>query len=137
MGQVELSGSLTFGPANGGTGTFPSSQDTVQLELNPSPKTYGCASGTLSRQISSPSSYATLSGVGASDCVVQATTLYFRCDSQVLLRFTCADPAGGSNIVSIVPVQGTVVHEFPNNGYLKLLEVLGSARIEYAVSGLL
>ncbi len=136
MGQVELSGSLTFGPSAGGAGVFPSSSDTMSLETTPSPKQFGAATGTLQRLVSSPGGYSTLSGIGASDTVQQCGFLYFRCNSPVKLRLTFVDPDGGSDIVSIVPVQGTIVFEPPTNGYLKLLEIKGSAQIEYSACGL-
>jgi hypothetical protein len=136
MGQIELSGSITFGPSTGGSGAFPSSVDTIQLETTPSPKQYGVASGTLARLVNTGLSYVTLSGIGTTDCVTQCTTLYFRCDAPVKLRMTFLDPDGGADIVSIVPFQGCQLFEFPTNGYLKLLEIKGSARIEYCASGL-
>ena len=137
MGQAELSGSIVFGPSAGGSGAFPSSTDTIQLETNPSPKQFNAATGTLSRQLNSPSAYLTLTGVGTTDTVQQCGLLYFRCDSGIKLRLTFTDPAGGADIVSEIPVAGTLVLEPPSNGPIKLLEAKGSARIEYGASGLI
>lgn len=136
MPQVEISGTVTIGPANGGSGSFPSSSNTMQLDTTPSPKQSGAATGVLIRTLSSPSSYVTLDGIGPTSTVTKCDFLSFRSDGAVKLRLTQADPAGGADIVSIINVQGLEVHEFPTNGYLKTLEAQGSARIEYAASGL-
>lgn len=136
MGQLVISGTLTIGPSACGTGVFPTSTDTVTLDTTPSPKTSIVASGTISRYVTSPSSYVTLSGVGATDTVTKGDTLFFRCDAAVKLRFVQADPAGGSDITSVINVQGMLLQEFPLTGYLKTLEVMGTARLEYAFSGL-
>jgi hypothetical protein len=136
VGQAELTGTITFGPSSGGAGVFPSSSDTIQLESTPTPKQFGAATGTFQRTVMSPSAYTTLSGIGDTDTVHQCNFLYFRCNAPVKIRMTFTDPDGGADIVSILPVQGTIVFEPPSNGTMKLLEIKGSAQIEYGACGL-
>jgi hypothetical protein len=136
MGQAELSGSLTFGPSGGGSGAFPTSQDVIALSLSPSPKQASVMTSGLQVNLNSPSAYATLPGIGVGGVVQQCTTLYLRSDTNVMLRFTFNDPAGGADIVSVVPLCGSTLVEYQQNGYLKLLEAKGAARLEYAAAGL-
>lgn len=139
MGQLVITGSLTVGPPSPvSDGAFPSSIDTVQLAATPNTKQSQVSSGTISRFLNTASpSWAALSGVGAADTVTRGDTLYFRCNSPIKLRLTQADKDGGADIVSIIQVFGLHLTEFPQNGYLKLLEAQGSSTIEYLVSGLL
>jgi hypothetical protein len=136
MGQVSVSGSITLGPSSGGDGSFPASQDTVPLALSQPTKQAGAMTGCMSRQLNSPSSYVTLSGVGATDTVTRCDFLYIRSDAPIKVRVTQVDPAGGADIVSELNLQGPWTHEFPANGYVKLVEAKGSARIEFAFSGI-
>lgn len=138
MGVVTLDGSISIGPASSGGNTFPSSTETVAIQTTPNPKQSSVATGTLVRNLSIPSpAWQVLSGVGANDTVTRCDFLYFRSNAPVQLRLTMEDPANptGPAIVSIVPVQGLLVHEFPNPGCLKLLEFQGSATVEYMASG--
>lgn len=135
MGQVELTGSLAFGPS-GGDCAFPSSQDTMSLATSPSPKPAQAMTGSMQRLLISPAAFVMLSGIGATDNVQRCDTLYFRADAPMKLRLTFADPAGGADIVSVINVQGSYFMETPPNGYIKTVEAQGSARIEYAASGL-
>jgi hypothetical protein len=136
VGQSVLDGTIVMGPASGGSGTFPSSVDTMQLELNPSTKQFGAATGTVQRPLNSPSAYVTLSGVGTTDTVQRCDTVCIRTDSPIKVRLTFLDPDGGADIVSIIPVQGVLLLEPPTSGYVKLVEAKGSARIEYMAAGL-
>jgi hypothetical protein len=135
MGQAELSGSLTLGPSGGGTGTFPTSQDVISLSLTPSPKQAAVMTSGLQVNLNSPSAYVTLPGIGAGGVVQQCVMLYLRSDTNVMLRLTFNDPAGGADIVSVVPLCGMKLEEYQQNGYLKLLEAKGAARLEYAAAG--
>lgn len=134
MGTIELSGNLTVGPASSASGTFPALQASVGLSTTPSPKQMVVSTGVMSRILNAPS-FATLSGVGASDTVTKGDTLYFRTNAPMELRLTFVDPDGGSDIVSVVPIYGLGFLEFPPTGTLKLLEAKGNGQIEYLVSG--
>jgi hypothetical protein len=48
-----------------------------------------------------------------------------------------ANLAGGSDIVSVVQLQGPLVQEWPDAGYLKLLEASGAATLEWMAVGTL
>jgi hypothetical protein len=135
VSQVDISGQLTVGPSGGGDGVFPSSTDTIQLATTPSPKQAQAATGALTRSLQSPSGYVTLDGVPGT--VQQCNTFFLRCDSPLKLRLTFADLAGGPDIVSEVQVQGMLLIEPPSNGYIKLIEAQGSARIEYVAAGIM
>jgi hypothetical protein len=140
VGQVDFSGSLTLGPASGGSTTFPSSTDTIQLALSQNPKQASVMTGTQSKRLSSAVAYVTLSGVGGTLTVIDTVTrcdfLYIRSDSAIKVRLTMVDPAGGADIVSVLNLQGPIVIEFPTTGYCKLVEAMGVANIEYAASGI-
>lgn len=137
MGQIVIQGSLTGGPPQQGVG-FPQAIFTTQLATTPSPKPFSAASGVLTRRVSQVSpGFTVLTGVGADDTVVRGDTLYLRSNSQVLLRISQTDPLnpGGPVLVRELYVSGLFVCEFPPASPLVLLEVQGSATIEYCCSG--
>lgn len=133
--QISLDGTLSVGPQSPADNAFPAGTSGEPLALTPSPKVSNACTGTLVRNLNSASSFATLTGVGASDTVTKGDTLYFRSNSPVQVRLTQADPLGGSDIISIVNVYGTLLAEFNPVGYLKLLEAKGVATIAYLISG--
>jgi hypothetical protein len=86
--------------------------------------------------VNSPApAFQALDGVGAGQSVTQGNTLYLRTTAPMTMRFTFADPMGGPDIVSLVPVQGLLIWEGSALGYLKLIEAQGVGGIEYFVSG--
>jgi len=135
MGNLVLDGSLTLGPATQSDGAFPAATVNEPLFSTPNPKLFNAATGIVPRQLNSPGSYQALSGAGATDTVAKGDTLYFKTNAPILVRATFADPGGGGDIVSIVPVYGTVLIELNPLGYLKLLEAKGVATIVYMVAG--
>ena len=135
MGQITLSGALLGGPPAGGE-SFPSSTFSAPLALRSNPKGYNAATGVLQRQVTTAVGvYSALSGVGATDTVTKGNTLYLRSNASLLVRLTTDDGIGGS-VVAVLPVSGLCILEFDDSKYLKLIEVSGSALIEYLVSGL-
>lgn len=133
--QIVIDGTLSVGPQSASDNAFPSMTVGEPLSLTPQQKLSNACSGTVVRNLISPSAYLALSGVGATDAVTKGDTLYFRTNAPILVRLTMADPAGGSDIVSILPVFGLVITEFQPTGYLKLLEAKGSATLTYLISG--
>lgn len=133
MAQVSISGAITGGPPVAGEG-FPASLFNTSLAFLINPKGFSVGTGILARQLNSPSGFATLTGVGASDTVTHGDTLYFKCNGAVTLRLTQDDGIGGSAVHDI-DVQGLVVLEFPSTKYLKSMSAQGSCQIEYFVSG--
>lgn len=133
---VVLDGSLTVSPPSSSDGgDFPSMTIAESLSTLPNPKLSNCATGIVSRTINSPSAFVALSGVGATDTVTKGDTLLMKTKAQFTVRMTFLDPAGGADIVSVVPLYGTMFAEFQPLGTLKLLEVKGSGALAYLISG--
>lgn len=131
MGQVKIEGALTAGPASANSG-FPSAIMNLALRLRDGlQKSYDNASGVLSQAVNSPSPAWLVLAVPS---VPRGTFLYIQSDNAVLLRLTNDDTLGG-NVVVTVPLHGLMIWEFPDDRFLKLLEVQGSATFEYFVSG--
>ena len=138
--SVTLLGTLTAGPQGVCEGGFPSG--ILQLAFGLAGSCPGAGTKPALRKfwsfvnVNSPSpAFVTLDGVGTGQSVTQANTLYLRTTTQMLMRFTFANPAGGPDIVSQVPVQGLHIAEYPLNGYLKLVEAQGIGGIEFFASG--
>jgi hypothetical protein len=107
-------------------------QATASLSTKNESKGYGQATGVLSRTISSPSAFIDLGEPG--NAVTKATFLYLKSDAPLDVRLTTDDGSGG-DVVAVVPVEGLCLLEFSSSKHLKLLEVQGSGRLEYFVSG--
>jgi len=135
--QVTTSGAqVVGGPQASGGGSFPTGVKTIQLPFNPDPLGYSVETGDV-LQLQSPSAFVTVPGVGAAPGpVTQGLALLLSVNVPIKVRMTMADPGGGSDIVSIVPLNGPMLIQFPPNGYLKLLELEGSATVEYHVWGI-
>lgn len=127
MSNLQLSGSITAGPA-GGSG-FPGGIASFSLATTPDPKGFSvCAHGQ--KLLSSPSSFQTVPGLGTGQDVVNGDFLYLKSNAPITVRLT---QAGMS--VQLVGLNGTMILEFPATAYLNLVEVEGSASIEYFISG--
>ena len=124
MGQVDLEGSIVSSPGTSSDGTsVPTATQTIPLRTTFSPRPWQVEAGPNARQITSPSAYVTLSGVGATDTVTKGTFLYVRSNAPVNVRLTMVNMQGGSPVVSVVNLYGTLIQEFPDTGQLTLLEV--------------
>ena len=133
--QAQLSATLTTGPGSSSDNPFPSGVTSINFGLMPAAKGYTVATGAVVA-VASPSSFASVDAIGACGQVTQALTLLLRSPTaQVQVQLTCANPAGGSPIVAVVPLNGTMLLEFPANGYLQALAIMGSATIEYWAAG--
>jgi hypothetical protein len=129
---VTLQGSLFAGqPQASGTG-FPSGMVNIGFELTPPNKVATC-SMYQTPNLNSPSSFATLPGVGDGGTVTQGTFLYLKTANPMEVRVTQHSDSG--DVVSTLYVEGVYVQEFPVGNYLKLLEAQGVGTIEYFVSG--
>jgi len=137
--SVTLLGNLTAGPQGVCEGGFPSGVLQVAFGLAGSCPGAGTKPAGkkfwTSQEINSPSTYTTLDGIGTGQSVTQVNTFYLRTTVQFLFRLTFADPAGGPDIVSIVPVAGLFILEPSSAGYLKQLEAQGQGKVEYFASG--
>ena len=140
MGTVQISGTLTEAPPAGCEAPgFPSATTSVPFgQLGaPCPKPSPVSTGAKTRNVNSPSAFVALSGVGATDDVTQADTVYMRVKAGLFqFRITYRNPAGGS-IVAVLPSNGIFLHEAdaPDGFWITLLEVQGSGQIEYFASG--
>lgn len=125
------------GPPQQGVG-FPQAIFSTQLATTPNPKPFSAASGVLTRRVAQVApGFLELTGVGPDDSVVRGDTLYLRSDAQVLLRLSQTDPLNpsGPALVRELYVSGLCVLEFPPASPLVLLEVQGSATLEYLITG--
>jgi hypothetical protein len=141
MPGVTLEATLVETPPSASDGTcFPSTSTSIPFALNtaPQPKQVQASTGRILRTINSPSSFVTLEGIGASDSVTNASTVYVRvrCGS-FQLRLTFHNPAG-SPIVSIIPFAGIFVFEPDVAGQynVTLAELMGVGQVETYASGL-
>lgn len=132
--QAQLTASLIAAPASVSDQQFPSGTVNLTFGLNPNPKQYNVAFGGALNLVNS--SFTAIPGIGAAGEVTQVTTLYVRTAVPMKLQLTMADPDGGADIVSIVPVNGVLLLEFPSNGYVKALSVKGSGQFEFWAAGL-
>lgn len=131
MGQLKLSGTLNAGPPTVTASTFPAATLSAPIATKEDPKGYQRATGIL-RRTENFAVFTDLAEPG--NVVTKATFLYFKSDGSIDLRLTTDDGAGG-NVVSVAPVEGIFIQEFPSAKFLKLLEMLGNATIEYFLSG--
>lgn len=132
-GIIDLSGTLIAGPQTVVDSTFPSMQSTVSLHTSPSPKGWNVCTGVLSRNVNSPSAYVALEGVGPTATVVNADFLYLRSNATLKLKITQTD--GLTTLVSEQYFSGLKVIELPSTNCAVLVEVKGTATIEYLASG--
>lgn len=138
-GQVSEQGStITISPSGGvsDAGTLPTTAQTVPFQLSPDPKPWNVQDGVNFRSINSSSSFVTLSGVGATDTVTNATFLYLRTNFSATVQLTMNKLGGGSPLVEQIQVNGLLQIEFPQGGELTLLQIEGSGNVEWFVSGL-
>ena len=116
-----LSGTLTVSPpsvtgttiAASPSGTVPAGVSQVPLATNPPTKQSAVQTGLRHKSLNSSGSFQILSGLGATDDVTTADTIYVKSDAPIQLRLTQVNPAGGSPIVSIVNLFGMLFQEFP------------------------
>lgn len=132
--NVLLRGALVCGPPEVSDQQFPNGTTTIPLQLTATPKAAQVAAGLKVRQVSSPAAFVALSGVGATDDVTQADTVYLRVQSgnSFQVRFTCTGLG-----TAVLPLNGSLLFEPDAAGGhpCTLIEVMGSGTIEYFASG--
>lgn len=131
MAVLRLAGSIIAGPV-GTEGSLPAGVTTIAVSTALSQKPVA-AQYRSGGPVTAPA-FAPVLGIGSTADVKKCDFLYFKCDAPMSLRLTTADPAGGADVVAVVPVHGLVVLEFPSNGWLKVLELKGSGNIEVFAS---
>lgn len=136
MGQLKLSGLLTGGPPAVMDGSFPASTWLVSLGFAQGcAKEFGAASGVLTRSVASANAFIPLSGIGADDAVTQVNALYLKCNTSMQIRVTF-HPLTGPDYTSVIPLNGVLLIETPDDQYITGLEVMGVGPIEYLATGL-
>ena len=134
--QVSLAGNLQIGNLGVCEGAFPGALTTIPVFIGGG----GCAgtkpapakfSGVQS--YNSPGAFVALAGVGTGQPVTQGNFIYLKSDQAMQVRITQQNTPFDD--VSIINVRGIFVLEFPDDHYLKLLEVKGVGKVEYVVSG--
>jgi hypothetical protein len=137
--NLTITGTLLEGPPSAQDGQFPAGTTQSQFALNTgaNPKPVVVSTGMKLRTLNSPSAFVALSGVGATDDVTQAHTIYMRVSTGgFVFRVTFHNPLG-ADIVSVLPAGGLLIFE-PDAGsgyYVKQLEVQGAGQIEYLAVG--
>ncbi len=140
--QLILGGTLTLAPPSvvGTTisaspiGTVPAGTTQIPVQLTPGTKQSGVQTHKK-KTLNSPSTFQVMTGIGATDDVTTADTLYLKVDGPIQVQLTMQNPAGGSPIVSVVPLYGTMMLEFPTPGLLTGLSLQGSCNVEMLASG--
>jgi hypothetical protein len=141
--QILLTGTLTLTPQSvQGTTTSVSAQGTIPagtvqtgLATTPNPKNSAKQARGYKTNTSAYGTYVALSGVGATDNVTTADTVYIRTDGPVQVQLTIQNLGGSGTITSVVPVYGTFLWEAPSGGYCTGIAIAGAADVEYVVSG--
>lgn len=133
MGQLKVEGALIAGPTSA-TDVFPAGVLTHPLSTAQTPKGFQVGTGVLTRLLNSPAVFLAFPELGGNAAVTKANFLYMRSSAPMTLRLTTDDGSGGS-VVAVEPMQGLLIHEYPDNKFLKLLEVMGSGPLEYAIFG--
>lgn len=130
-GRIEIDGTLSGGPPLVGDCTFPGSSFNATLRfLGGCGKSFGAASGVLTRQVNSDSAFVPLSGVGPTDAVTAGNFLYLKCGADMTVQLTLSD-----DTVQELPVSGLLVIELTATRTLKSLAIKGVGAVEYLTSG--
>ena len=142
MGQLRVSGQIVQSPscvqeapsyACAGI-PVPAGVTSIPLSLTPTTKPSVKHAGG-NKALSSPSSFQAIGGLGATDDVTMADTVYIKSDAPVQIQLTQQNLAGGSAVVSVVNLGGSGLWEFPVGGYLTGLAAQGTCNLEYLISG--
>ncbi len=137
-----VNGTLVEGPQTVTDSSLPSGTTTIPFFLNSgrgTPKNVLVSTGAKVQNVQSPSAFVALSGVGPTDTVTQAGTVYLRVNQGLFqARLTFNNPAG-SPIVSVLPINGVLLLEpdAPDQFYCTKVEVQGSGVVEFYAAGLL
>jgi hypothetical protein len=135
---LTLQGNLRAGSADGVSTGFQTMVITDQIGFPEPGLSFQVSTGVQSANVSSPSAFTTLQGLGPTGAPVKkGIFLYVKVNSSMLLQLTFDDGAGG-DIVSIVPLAANnppLILPIDTTKFLKLLEAKGSGQIVYFVCG--
>lgn len=138
--SIQIVGSVTLGPPNGVCeGAFPAAQIAMQFGVGSSCGPCAAKAANYSSygapNISSSGAYVSLPGLGSGGPVTKANTLFIKAQQSVLLELTFAVPSSADLVVADIPLQGTLIAEYPDGRELKLVRVKGVSAIEYLFTG--
>ena len=125
--QIVFADNLVVGPAQSGEGGVPAGATTIPYQTNPSPKCVAVSTGDQVANVSSPSSFVTLSMGG----VTQGTFLFLRVTGTMTIRRT----TNGTGSPAVDTISGLLVVESDPGSYMTLLEAQGTGVVEYLVAG--
>jgi hypothetical protein len=128
---VSFAGNIVASPGAASDCAFPAA--VTQIAFGSGGNILANASSLNSKSVNSPLAYVPLDGVGVGETVSQGTFLYIRAQQEATLRLTTQ---GAPDLVAEVPIFGTMIFQFPQSKYLKLLEVKGTGVVEYLVAGI-
>lgn len=130
MGQTELSGTIGSGQAMVTSGAFPSMSTSAVLGLATNPKNFQKSTGSVQASVATATGvYQSLSGIGSGQMVPEVDLLYLRSDAPVKVRVT--QRIDTETVVSIHKVHGPFFMQTPPSDPITLVELSGSANIEY------
>lgn len=131
MGQViSVTGAIIAGQLGSQECAFPNAITNIVLQV---PQISAPASFYSQKQVAA-ASFATLDGIGTGKAVTKAQFLYLRTNGPVQLRIT-QQPDSGPDVPAVEWVNGTLLKQVPANNYIKLVEILGTATVEYFAAG--
>ena len=84
--------------------------------------------------MNSTGAFVALPGIGSGENVTNGEFLYLKCDSSLRVRITQLDPGVGT-VVGERYVQGILILETSSDKAITLVEVKGSATVEYICTG--
>jgi hypothetical protein len=131
-GAVQLTATLLAGPTTVTDNQFPSGTTNLPFGLNPPQKAYNVDTGVMVANVISPVAFVALGGVGPGGSVTQAQTLYVRTLTPVQVRLTYL----GDVTPKIRYLGGATLEEADPAHPITLVEVMGSATVEYYAAGL-
>jgi len=136
-GVVILDGTLEAGPPAVTSGVFPRGATSlpVQLRSGSTGKSAPLQTGDMVTELASSGAFVALDGIGTGKSVPKANFLLAQTAVPMQLRLTMKDPGGGADLVSVLPINGPLLVEFDDAGYLKGLEAKGSGTVNWYASG--
>jgi hypothetical protein len=128
---VSFAGNIVASPGAASDCAFPAA--VTQIAFGSGGNILANASSLNSKSVNSAAAFVPLDGVGVGETVTTGTFLYVRTNQEMTLRLTTQ---GAPDLVAEIPIWGTMIFQFPQSKYLKLLEVKGVGTLEYLVAGM-
>lgn len=131
MGQViAVTGSIVAGPLGSQDTGFPNGVQNIALRV----PSISAPVSFYSQKLVTAAAFAELDGIGTGKAVTKALFLYLATNGPCQLRITYQADSG-PDIVSVEPLNGTLLKQLPAGNYIKLVEILGTVTVEYFAAG--